>query len=132
METAAQPKPLWRVVAGGMVLLLLFVLAVKLLTGLAPAPDEDAARAAERAKAYADLQAENAKRLETYAWVDKAKGTVQIPIDRAMDLAIAELNSRQPAPAGPIATPAPSPEASPAASPSTAATPAAQSTAANR
>ena len=132
METAAQPKPLWRIVAGGMVLLLLFVLAVKLLTGLAPAPDEDAARAAERAKAYADLQAENAKRLETYAWVDKAKGTVQIPIDRAMDLAIAELNSRQPAPAGPIATPAPSPEASPAASPSTAATPAAQSTAANR
>ena len=132
METAAQPKPLWRVVAGGMVLLLLFVIAVKLLTGLAPAPDEDAARAAERAKAYADLQAENAKRLETYAWVDKAKGTVQIPIDRAMDLAIAELNSRQPAPAGPIATPAPSPEASPAASPSTAATPAAQSTAANR
>ena len=132
METAAQPKPLWRVVAGGMVLLLLFVLAVKLLTGLAPAPDEDAARAAERAKAYADLQAENAKRLETYAWVDKAKGTVQIPIDRAMDLAIAELNSKQPAPAGPIATPAPSPEASPAASPSPAATPAAQSTAANR
>ena len=132
METAAQPKPLWRVVAGGMVLLLLFVIAVKLLTGLAPAPDEDAARAAERAKAYADLQAENAKRLENYAWVDKAKGTVQIPIDRAMDLAIAELNSKQPAPAGPIATPAPSPEASPAASPSPAATPAAQSTAANR
>ncbi|MGA7215975.1 MAG: hypothetical protein WCE49_01340 [Terrimicrobiaceae bacterium] len=132
METAAQPKPLWRVVAGGMVLLLLFVIAVKLLTGFAPAPDEDAARAAERAKAYADLQAENAKRLENYAWVDKAKGTVQIPIDRAMDLAIAELNSKQPAPAGPIATPAPSPEASPAASPSPAATPAAQSTAANR
>ena len=58
METAAQSKPLWRFLAGGMILLLLFVLAVKLLTGLAPAPDEDAARAAERAKAYADLQAE--------------------------------------------------------------------------
>jgi hypothetical protein len=131
METTAQSKPLWRVLVGGMVLLLLFVVAVKLLTGLAPVPDEDAARAAERAKAYADLQTENTKKLGTYAWVDKAKGTLQIPIDRAMDLAIAELNSKQPAPAGPIATPAPSPEASPAASPSPA-TPAAQSTAANR
>jgi hypothetical protein len=131
METSARSKPLWRVVAAGLIFLLLFVLAVKLLTGLAPLPDEDAARAAERAKAYADLQAENAKKLETYAWADKAKGAVQIPIKRAMELAIAELNSKQPVPAGPIATPAPSPDASPAASPSPAATPA-QSTAANR
>jgi hypothetical protein len=128
METAAQPKPLLRVLAGGLILLLLFILAVKLLTGLAPLPDDDAARAAERAKAYADLQAENAKKLETYAWADKDKGAVQIPIERAMELAIAELNSKQPVPAGPIATPAPSPEASPAASPSPAATPATQST----
>jgi hypothetical protein len=131
METSARSKPLWRVVAAGLIFLLLFVLAVKLLTGLAPLPDEDAARAAERAKAYADLQAENAKKLETYAWADKAKGAVQIPIKRAMELAIAELNSKQPVPAGPIATPAPSPDASPAASPSPTATPA-QSTAANR
>ena len=72
---------------------------MKLLTGLAPLPDEDAARAAERAKAHADLQAENAKKLETYAWVDKAKGTVQIPIaardgtgDRRTELP----NSRRP------------------------------------
>ena len=131
METSARSKPLWRVVAAGLIFLLLFVLAAKLLTGLAPLPDEDAARAAERAKAYADLQAENAKKLETYAWADKAKGTVQIPIERAMELAIAELNSKQAVPAGPIATPAPSPDASPAASPSPAPTPA-QSTAANR
>jgi hypothetical protein len=132
MESAAQPTTLWRVIAGGMILLLVFVLVVRLLTDLAPIPDEDAERAAERAKAYADLQAENAKKLEAYAWVDKAKGTVQIPIARAMELAIVELNSRQPAPAGPIATPAPSPEVSPAASPSPTATPSTQSSAARR
>ena len=126
MESAPRPKTLWRVIAGGMVFLLIFVLVVRLLTGLAPVPDEDAARAAERAKARADLQAENAKKLEVYAWVDQAKGTVQIPIARAMELAIAELNSQQPAPAGPIATPAPSPEASPGASPSPTATPSTQ------
>ena len=117
METAVQSKPLWRFAAGAIILLLAFLLGAKVLTGLAPAPEEDAARAAERAKALADLQNENAQKLGTYGWVDKAKGTVQIPIDRAMELAIAELNSKQPVPAGPIATPAPSPEAAPAASP---------------
>ena len=124
METAVQSKPLWRFAAGAIILLLAFLLGAKVLTGLAPAPEEDAARAAERAKALADLQNENAQKLGTYGWVDKAKGTVQIPIDRAMELAIAELNSKQPVPAGPIATPAPSPEAAPAASPT--ATPAGQ------
>ena len=84
---------------------------MRLLTGLAPAPDEDAARAAERAKAHQELEAENAKKLQNYAWVDKAKGTVQIPIERAMELAIVELNSKKPTAAGPIATPAPSPAA---------------------
>jgi hypothetical protein len=117
METAVQSKPLWRFAAGAIVLLLAFLLGAKVLTGLAPAPDEDAARAAERAKALADLQNENAQKLGAYGWVDKAKGTVQIPIDRAMELTTAELNSKQPVPAGPIATPAPSPEAAPAASP---------------
>jgi len=123
MKAAVQPKPLWLVLAGGFALLLLFVIAVRVLTGLAPAPDEDAARAAERAKAYQELQTENAQKLEKYAWVDKAKGTVQIPIERAMELAIAELNSKRPAPAGPISTPAPSPAASPEATPSPAASP---------
>jgi hypothetical protein len=117
MQTTARSRPLLLVLTGGFLLLLLFVIAVKLLTGLAPAPDEDAARAAERAKAHQELEAENAQKLQNYAWVDKAKGSVQIPIARAIELAIVELNSKQPTAAGPIATPAPSPAASPAASP---------------
>ena len=117
MSSAAHSRPLWLVLAGGFLLLLLFVIAVRLLLGFAPAPDEDAARAAERAKAHQELEAENAQKLQNYAWVDKAKGTVQIPIERAMELAIVELNSKKPTAAGPIATPAPSPAASPAAGP---------------
>ena len=117
MKAAAHSRPLWLALAGGFLLLLLFVIAVRLLTGLAPAPDENAARAAERTKAHQELEAENAKKLQNYAWVDKAKGTLQIPIERAMELAIVELNSKKPTAAGPIATPAPSPAASPAASP---------------
>jgi hypothetical protein len=123
MKAAAHSRPLWLVLAGGFLLLLLFVIAVRLLTGLAPAPQEDAARAAERTKAHQELEAENAKKLQNYAWVDKAKGTLQIPIERAMELAIVELNSKKPTAAGPIATPVPSPAASPAASPAPAAPP---------
>jgi hypothetical protein len=126
MKAAAHSRPLWLVLAGGFLLLLLFVIAVRLLTGLAPAPQEDAARAAERTKAHQELDSENAKKLQNYAWVDKAKGTLQIPIERAMELAIVELNSKKPTAAGPIATPAPSPAASPApAAPAPAAPPAA-------
>jgi hypothetical protein len=123
MKAAAHSRPLWLVLAGGFLLLLLFVIAVRLLTALAPAPQEDAARAAERTKAHQELEAENAKKLQNYAWVDKAKGTLQIPIERAMELAIVELNSKKPTAAGPIATPVPSPAASPAASPAPAAPP---------
>lgn len=113
MTVASQPKPLWLILAGAFALLLIFVIAVRLLIGVAPAPDEDAARAAERSKAHQELEAENTRKLQEYAWVDKAKSTVQIPIERAIELTIAELNSKKPSPAGPIATPAPSPEASP-------------------
>jgi len=46
------------------------------------------------------------------AWVDKNKGTVRIPIERAIELTIPQLASKKPAPAGPIATPAAQPPAS--------------------
>ena len=112
----------WPAVAGAVVLIASFGVAAKLLTSWSPPPPpEDAARAAERAKAYEDLRVENATRLETYAWADRAKGTVQIPIRRAMELTLAELAARPPAPAGPIATPtpaSPAPAGSPAARPS--------------
>jgi hypothetical protein len=115
METAPHPKRRWPLLLGGLVLIFLFALAVKFLfLTNGPAPDEDAARAAERSKALEELNAENTKRLTTYAWVDKAKGQVQIPIEQAIELTIAELNSRPPAPAGPIAPAAPAEPAVPA------------------
>jgi len=57
---------------------------------------------------------EAAKALTTYGWIDKKKGIAHIPIDRAMELAVAELAQRKPAPAGPIATPEPQAAAAPA------------------
>ncbi|MDQ3198899.1 MAG: hypothetical protein M3Q46_06880 [Verrucomicrobiota bacterium] len=42
-----------------------------------------------------------------YGWVNKEKGVAHIPIQRAMQLELSALQGRKPAPAGPIATPAP-------------------------
>jgi hypothetical protein len=65
----------------------------------------------ERAKARADklkvAEGEWNKTASGYGWVDKVKGVARIPIKRAMDLELADLRSKKPAPAGPIATPAP-------------------------
>jgi hypothetical protein len=47
------------------------------------------------------------KQRGAYGWVDKNKGVAHIPIPRAMQLTMAELQAKKPMAAGPIATPAP-------------------------
>ena len=65
----------------------------------------------ERAKARAEklktAEEEWNKASSSYGWVDKEKGVARIPIERAMELELADLQSKKPAPAGPIATPTP-------------------------
>lgn len=77
---------------------------------------EDPARDVERIKNLADLKAENEIKLNAYAWVDQAKGSVQIPIAEAMKLALADLNAKKPAAAYPVldATGKPLPATTPA------------------
>jgi len=106
----------------GVVMILLFVGLVALLViqrGQVQTYDE--ARKEQRLKNLAELNAENEKILTQYHWVDKAKGVVGIPIDRAMNLVLTELQSIQPHAAGPIATPPPAASPSPGASPTPAA-----------
>jgi hypothetical protein len=109
------------------VVLLLLVFGAIAVAIIGPAPRGDTyeqKRAQDRAKKLKDLRDEDAKALTTYAWIDKNKGTVRVPIERAMELTVAELANKKPAPAGPIATPAASAApggaaaASPAPSPS--------------
>ena len=110
---------LWLFFALAMVLLVLFWGATIWLTRGqgGDADPEEALRAEFRAKTLAELRADNAKKLESYAWVDRAKGSVQIPITEAMKLVLADINNIQPRPAYPVATPVPAP--SPAAPPAT-------------
>lgn len=55
---------------------------------------EDQERAAVRTKNLADLRAADQTALTTYGWNDRAKGIVRIPVGRAMELMVPELNAR--------------------------------------
>lgn len=107
------------VIITSLVMMLLFVgLAAFLISQRDNIPTVDEQTAEARLKNLAELNAENQKFLTQYHWVDKSKGVVGIPIDRAMDLVVAQLQGNKPHAAGPINPPAVAPAAaSPAPSP---------------
>ena len=107
------------------VVLLFALFGVIVLAIIGPMPrgsDYEETRAKKRMEKLKSVREEAETALNSYAWVDKNKGVVRVPISRAMELTSAELAKQKPAPAGPIATPqaqspAPATSAAPAASP---------------
>jgi hypothetical protein len=100
----------------GMVMILLFLGPVALLVWRREHVETyDEGRKEQRLKNLEDLNAENEKILTQYHWVDKAKGVVGIPIERAMNLVLTELQANRPHAAGPMTTPSPAASPSPAA-----------------
>jgi hypothetical protein len=61
------------------------------------------------------LRAEEESKLSRYQWVDRNKGVVRVPLERAKALLIAERAAPPPAPPAPAAAPAGAPGAAPAA-----------------
>src|ERR1700737_136320 len=91
---------------GVVLLFALFGVIVVAVIGPAPRGDNyEQMRADARAKKLKDARDEETKALTSYAWVDKNKGTVRLPIDRAMELTVADLANKKPAPAYAIAAP---------------------------
>jgi hypothetical protein len=90
-------------------IVLLFVLfGVIVLAIIGPSPrrsDYEETRAKKRVENLKTLREEADKTLATYGWIDKNKGLARIPIERAIELTVADLAKQKPAPAGPIATP---------------------------
>src|SRR5258708_16002378 len=86
-------------------LFVLFGLIVLAVIGPSPrTSDYEETRAKKRMEKLKTLHEESQKELTAYAWVDKNKGVARIPIDRAMEVTVADLAQKKPAPAGPIAT----------------------------
>ena len=91
---------------GVVCLFVLFGLIVLAVIGPSPrTSDYEEMRAKKRMEKLKALREETQKDLTTFAWIDKNKGVARIPIDRAMELTVADLAQKKPAPAGPIATP---------------------------
>jgi hypothetical protein len=70
--------------------LLMMNYVVKKVRALTEPPVLDAPRAAERAKALAETRAADQAGLTTYGWIDKQKGIVRVPIERAAELTLSE------------------------------------------
>jgi hypothetical protein len=90
------------------IVLLFALFGIIVLAVIGPAPrgsSYEETRAKKRMENLKTVRDEAAKALTTYGWIDKNKGIAHIPIDRAMELAVAELAQKKPAPAGPIAAP---------------------------
>src|SRR6266536_2591737 len=90
------------------VVLLFALFGVIVLAIIGPSPrgsDYEETRTKKRIKNLKTSREDADKALNTYAWIDKNKGVVRIPISRAMELTIAQLAQQKPAAAGPIATP---------------------------
>ena len=104
-STAPREKSIWPMFAGTFVLFALFAGFVfwMLRSGDPGSFDEEAIRAKERYDILAKVQGENKDLTTAYGWVDQAKGTVRIPTDRAMAMAVAKLSAQVgPRPAYPI------------------------------
>jgi hypothetical protein len=94
----------------GLVMVLLFGgFALFLVSQGQSIPNVEELQAQTRLKNLVDLNSENQKILTQYHWVDKTQGVVGIPIDRAMDLVLVQLQSNKPHPAGPVNLPTPAP-----------------------
>ena len=95
----------------GVVLLFAFFgLLALIVIGASPRGNSyEKKRAKVRAEKLQALNQEKLTAITTYAWVDKSKGVVRIPVEEAMTITVAELSQKTPAPANPIATTAASP-----------------------
>ncbi len=100
-----EPLTAW---LGVVLLFLVFGLLVWVICAAMPRGDSyEGKRAQVRTEKLKTARADFDKSLGTYEWVDKTKGVARVPIDRAMELTMADLAQKKPMAAGPIAAPPP-------------------------
>src|SRR5260370_11824517 len=90
------------------VVLLFALFGVIVVAVIGPGPRGDTyerMRAEDRVKKLKDVRDEEVKALTSYAWVDKNKCTVRLPIARAIELTVPDMANKKPSPAYPVAAP---------------------------
>ncbi len=102
--TFEQPRSSFGTWLGVVLLFAVFALFVWVVMGAMPRTDSyEEKRGKARMEKLQKLREETNPQLSGYAWVDKAKGSVRIPIQHAMELSVADLAQKKPAPANAIA-----------------------------
>ena len=98
-----QPRSTFGTWLGVVLLFAVFALFVWAVMGMMPRGDEyEKKRAQTRFENLKKYRDEVDPQLNGYAWVDQAKGSVRIPVERAMEVAVSDLAQKKPAPANPL------------------------------
>jgi hypothetical protein len=96
-STNASPSNFWLTTLAvvGVIVIFALILVVAYLPQ-APAPLAEGAKTPEQRKTIlVEHRAKETKASTGYTWIDQSKGVVQLPIDRAMQLTIQELNAKK-------------------------------------
>ncbi|MDQ6624665.1 MAG: hypothetical protein M3Y69_00790 [Verrucomicrobiota bacterium] len=102
--TFEQPRSVFSTWIGVVLLFAFFGLLAWAVMGALPRGDQyEPKRAAARVEKLTKAREEWDSAMHRYAWADKEKGLVRVPIERAMELTLADLAQKKPAPAGAIA-----------------------------
>lgn len=90
---ARRKKSIWPMFFGTLAMFALFAVAGRSLLSIGNRGlvDEETVRAKERRDILAKVNLDNAGLTTGYAWVDRDKGIVRIPLDRAVELTTARL-----------------------------------------
>ena len=98
-----QPRSGFGAWLGILLLFFVFALFVWAVFGIMPHGDNyEQKRAEARMEKLKTVREEANKALAGYGWVDKSKGLVRLPIERAKEVALADLANKKPAVAYPI------------------------------
>ncbi len=98
MSESSSPKSgLWVTIAaaiGGFAIFVLILVVAYLPQKPAPLP-EGSLTPEERVARLTELRAKEASAKNSYAWIDQANGVVRLPLDRAVELTIVEINAKK-------------------------------------
>jgi hypothetical protein len=118
-----QPRSGFGAWLGIVLLFAVFALLVWAVMGMMPHGDDyEQKRAEARVVKLKTVRDEANAALHGYAWVDKSKGVVRLPIERAVELTLADLAQKKPAVAYPIPPEVPAESAAAPTAPSPATT----------